>query len=51
MIILICHNKVNSNLIRGLQSKPLTAPTYGYNQESRSLRDLNQQENIDLDHA
>ncbi|CAO1404987.1 unnamed protein product [Diamesa tonsa] len=51
LIILICQNEVNSNFLRGLQTKPLKAPKYGYNPESRSLMPNNAQKNSDVDHV
>ncbi|CAO1409236.1 unnamed protein product [Diamesa serratosioi] len=51
VVMLMCQHKANSNYIRGLQTKPLMAPKYGYNPESRSLLAPNKQKNTDLDHV
>lgn len=50
-MILICQNEVNSNHIRGLQTKPLKAPKYGFNPLSRAALYSSKQENSDADHA
>lgn len=51
LIILICQNEVNSNVIRGLQTKPLKAPKYGYNPGSSPIIPHHTQMNSDLDNV
>lgn len=50
-MILIFQNEAFSNFIRGLQTKPLKPPKYGFNPESRAALYSIKQENLDFDHA